>query len=456
MIGSPSIDVVLISRRPGQDGAGACQLPADPHQLPRHPVGDPTDQQVPCVGRGAEDPGCDVAVDDVVPVGQPGQADAAQRGPEVVGPEAGDTAERRCTGPGEQVPRRRDALLGRVAPVLDAHPQAAERGVGPAGDVACRVDALQSDQTEALVAGHAVGDVGARPGQPADVGHGSHRDDDVVGHDLRPVGQHHAVAAPRALDVPDGVAHVQIDAGRQQQRGGGLAGQRAGRRHGRIDADHGDLGAECHGGRGGLDADEAAPDDQQPHAGDQSGPQAQGVVQRPDRVDRRPRGVERRERASGTAGGQDQPVVGHLLAVGERHDGAPGVQCGGGDAELPLRRQLRSHRQAHVLLGQLAEQHLLGQRRSVVGQPRLVADQRQPALVALTAQGLAGTQAGQAGPDDDDPTGAAHRPTIRDRAALGSPRRVCTTLCSRKDSSSSRDSSRPRLLFRIPPNGVPK
>ena len=67
-------------------------------------------------------------------------------------------------------------------------------------------------------------------------------------------------------------------------------------------------------------------------------------------------------------------------------------------------------------LGRLrAGQHLLRERRAVVGAVRLVADERDGAGVAEAAQLLGGAQPGEGGPDDDDVV-EAHGRRVRRRS----------------------------------------
>ena len=57
----------------------------------------------------------------------------------------------------------------------------------------------------------------------------------------------------------------------------------------------------------------------------------------------------------------------------------------------------------------LAAQVVLGQRRSLVGADRFVADQNNPAVEAFAAQGLGGLGSGQAGADDHEGVCGRHR-----------------------------------------------
>ena len=108
------------------------------------------------------------------------------------------------------------------------------------------------------------------------------------------------------------------------------------------------------------------------------------------------------------AGGDDHAVaVRHRRAVGELD--RRGRSASSPAAGTPRRTSSPS---VGVLVGlaqgdavglPVAGEQLLGQRRAVVGQVRLGADQRDRAGVAVGAQRLAGPQPGERGPDHDDP-----------------------------------------------------
>jgi hypothetical protein len=110
-----------------------------------------------------------------------------------------------------------------------------------------------------------------------------------------------------------------------------------------------------------------------------------------------------RQAARGSAGGQQQPVVGDALARGEL-DLALGDVDGadrGGGAELDVVGGVEPvlvHVEA-VGVG-LAAQVVLGQGRALVGPFGFVAEQQQAAAEALGAQGLGRSGAGQAGAED--------------------------------------------------------
>ena len=133
----------------------------------------------------------------------------------------------------------------------------------------------------------------------------------------------------------------------------------------------------------------------------QLGAQREAVVEGAEDVD----AGERRRLGQGArdgAGGQDACVEGEPLAVGEE-DGAVGdVERRGAAAEPPV--------DGEVVVGQgaqrrpvgvpLPRQHLLGQRRAIVGQVRLGPDHDEPPAEPEGARLLDGAQAGQRGSDD--------------------------------------------------------
>jgi hypothetical protein len=102
-----------------------------------------------------------------------------------------------------------------------------------------------------------------------------------------------------------------------------------------------------------------------------------------------------------------------------RGSGVDGTGCGGGDGlgadgaaggvhgQRPASQQQLDaearvvHLEAGVL--GLAQEHVLGERRAVVGRVRLRADQGQPALEAALPKSERGLHSGDPGPDHDDP-----------------------------------------------------
>ena len=120
------------------------------------------------------------------------------------------------------------------------------------------------------------------------------------------------------------------------------------------------------------------------------------------------------------ARGDHETVVRKLLAAGQEHRARPARSSPVADSP---RRQSRS-RSSSVPRpttrvvdsgGFDARQHLLRQRRPVVGPVRLVADDRDRPVVAQGAQLLGGPQPGERGPDDDDAV-EAHRPWVSPRS----------------------------------------
>ena len=157
--------------------------------------------------------------------------------------------------------------------------------------------------------------------------------------------------------------------------------------------------------RGHLGADEAGADDQHPlRPGLQRRLQLGRVIAGAQRVEALQLGLFGVEpRAGPDAGGDQQPVVGHLVAVGEQHFPVVAVQSGGRHAQTPVGVDLPQPRQLGVPRRHPSLEHLLGQRRPVVRLVHLVADDGQRAGEALVAQRLRGAQPGQRRTDDDDP-----------------------------------------------------
>ncbi len=104
-------------------------------------------------------------------------------------------------------------------------------------------------------------------------------------------------------------------------------------------------------------------------------------------------------------GGHDQTVVGDLAPVVEDDDPGTGVEAGG--------PATKSEFQVECVVGvrgvmvdafdvPLARQHLLGERRSVVGDPLLVAHDHDRSAVALVADLLCRAESGEGRSDDDD------------------------------------------------------
>jgi hypothetical protein len=160
-----------------------------------------------------------------------------------------------------------------------------------------------------------------------------------------------------------------------------LAHRRAQRslERGVLGLDHGDLQSRAAGAARHLGADEAAPHDHERARARQVVAQGARVVQGPQHVHARARELAG-QRPRARAGGQHDGVRHDLVAVGQ-DDGVPtGVEPDGRRPEAP------GHVERVVLLAQQVQrglvhgsgQEALRQRRAVVGQVRLVADDRHP------------------------------------------------------------------------------
>ena len=158
--------------------------------------------------------------------------------------------------------------------------------------------------------------------------------------------------------------------------------------------------------RGHFGADEARADDQHPlRPGLQRRLQLGRVIAGAQRVQALQLGLFGVEPRAGTDAGRDQqPVVGHLVTVGEQHFPVVAVQSGGRHAQTPVRVDLPQARQLGVTRRHPSLEHLLGQRRPIVRLVDLVTNDGQRASEALVAQRLRGTQPGQRRTDDHDPT----------------------------------------------------
>jgi hypothetical protein len=122
------------------------------------------------------------------------------------------------------------------------------------------------------------------------------------------------------------------------------------------------------------------------------------------------------------SGGDPQPVVGGLFTVGEDHPLLDRIDPNGAYTELPPGVHRTTARQRDVLRAHPPEQHLLGQRWSVVRGVRLLPDQGQRSGEAFLAQRLGSPQTGQR-PADDDPALADHEAP----GPAGSPTRMACT-----------------------------
>ena len=178
-----------------------------------------------------------------------------------------------------------------------------------------------------------------------------------------------------------------------------LAEDRRQRRRQRLDDRH--LDAEPAGRRGDLLADEAGADDHQASAGDEFGPQAAGVGQGAQGVDVVV--VEEGQAPRRAAGRDQQLAVGERLAGVQRQRPRRRVERLGPGAEQQLdpllRVPVRRPEGDRVLAGR-SRQHLLGERRPVVGRLRLGADDADRRLVLAAAEGLGGALRRQTATDD--------------------------------------------------------
>ncbi len=137
--------------------------------------------------------------------------------------------------------------------------------------------------------------------------------------------------------------------------------------------------------------------------------------------------------------GDDEPVVADPRAVIERDPPGRDIQRRGPHSEAQLQAEVRVlvlGPQPDALGLERPGQQLLGQRRSVVGEVVLGADQREATVVALGPQGLGGPQSGQRGTHHDD--------LSQHRLTLGGPHpnRGRRRRRRRRGGASGRDSQR--------------
>ncbi len=261
----------------------------------------------------------------------------------------------------------RAAVQG-VGPVLDADP-AAEQRVERVRDVAGGEDVLIGG-AQGRVGQHAVADFEPGAGGQVVVRGRADADDQDVGRDLGAAGgDDHAGAE---LDRP--LAEAELHAVRLVQAGEDgaelgteLVVQRAGLR-----LEHGHRAVGRAGGRGGLQADPAGPGHHHPRAPLERRTQPVGIAHRTQVEHLLAVGAGEGEAARRGAGGEQQPVVGHLPVTarpGGGHGGRAAVDGRDGDTLA----------QVHVVFGVplgsvhvdrvtavLAEQVALGQRRALV------------------------------------------------------------------------------------------
>ncbi len=201
-------------------------------------------------------------------------------------------------------------------------------------------------------------------------------------------------------------AGTQVDSGVALHLGGDIADHPAERPDQRCAGAFRDrhVQSEIATDRSHLGADEARADDQHPlRPGLQRRLQLGRVIAGPQRVEALQLGLFGVEPGAGTDAGCDQqPVVGHLVTVGEQHLPAVAVQSGGRHAQTPVRVYLPQARQLGVTRRHPSLEYLLGQRRPVVRLVDLVTNDGQRAGEPLVAQRLRGTQPCQRRSDDND------------------------------------------------------
>jgi hypothetical protein len=298
--------------------------------------------------------------------------------------------------------RDHDPHLGDdVAPVL--HPDlvaaaaAPERHIADGPHVGCAGAPGQ-------VAEHSVAQLDAAALQPLSGRPGAHAEYHQVGGQLGTVGQHDGLDMAGAADLGDPDAAADVDAvGPVQPRHqfADLLTEHAGQR-GRLRLDQRDIHPELAQAGRRFTADETGADHHRAAGGGRVAAQHQTVFERadhPDAVDVAEAGNAPRHQP----GGDDELVIAHYGAVGQRHG---------------LRRDVDTPRsavqpQVDVVAGvelrrfqggvvAFAAQHIFGQRRPVIRQTRLVGDDRDRPRVFLAPQLLGGTHGRQAAADDDD------------------------------------------------------
>ncbi len=314
----------------------------------------------------------------------------------------------------DHVVRRRLRLGDGVAPVLQREELVAEQRVRGACHVTRDEDVVGDDAPE--VEGATAGITGDAPrsrtqpraGQPFGVAHRPQRDDHDIRLDGALVGQMHRPhpAGRVALQPRHRDAGAQIHPVLGLQVGRDRTDHPAEGAHQRSTGTlrHGDGQAHLPAGRRDLGTGETRADDEHP-ARPRLQPLVQvgGVVPGPQQADAAQPGLVLLGPGPGADAGRDeQPVVLHLVPVGQPDPLGRQVQTRRRDTEPPLGVDLPAVRQLGVARGRHAQQDGLGQRRPVVRLVRLVTDQGQFAGEALGAQRLGGPQTRQRGTDDDD------------------------------------------------------
>ena len=276
----------------------------------------------------------------------------------------------------------------------------------PAGHIAHRENVRGADRGEVRVTYHAIVDNQSRPVEPLIVRNGSDADDHRLGPQHRRVAQPDGeVTGPPADRLhsdpearPDPVATMHVG---QERTDHGTHRAFHRDRH-RVHQGH--VAAGRSRGRGPLGTDETGPDHHHRAAVGEALPQGQAVRQRPQLV--HARGRPPRGRPCRRARRDHEVVIGQRLAVRQPHQPGLRVQrpsrCSQPQFDPGVRRGLRGE-QARALRGPGAGQHLLGQRRPVVGQFGLLPHQGDAALIPLGAQSPGGADAADGRAHDDDP-----------------------------------------------------
>ena len=318
---------------------------------------------------------------------------------------------------GEQVAGGGRALLGGVRPVLDAH-LLVEAGVRPAGDVAGGVDAAGPAPASRRRRRRRAARARCPPATPSPARRRCRPRSTSAGTTVA-VGQRHA--ACRTAPSPP-------------RRSGSSMPSARGRRWRRAPSPRRGRGRAAPAApparsprspwprrRGDLEADEPGADDDDPgRAVGDPRPQGERVVERAQLVD----GADvclAGQPPGPRAGGEDDAVEGDARAVGELRP--PGRRRRAPSAGTPRRRSRPSSsiasgwRRAMRSGSHSPGEQLLRQRRAVVGQVRLGADQRDRPGVAVGAQRLARPAGRPARPRRRRSPLAPRRPTMPYRRA---------------------------------------
>ena len=186
------------------------------------------------------------------------------------------------------------------------------------------------------------------------------------------------------IEVEPGAGGPQLRRERPGQRGGQ-----------RFEDGHVDTEDASRGGH--LGADEPGADHAQARRRLELGPDGQALIERAQHVDAGQLPAAGQP-AGGGSGGDDEPVVSQRLAVVEGDSAGRHVEGRSPAPEMPGHAQrvvLALVPQRRLLGLPVALEHLLRQRRPVVGQRRLGPDGDQLTLEPLLAQRLQGRQPGQ-------------------------------------------------------------